>query len=263
MSENVKAILFDLDGVFYQGEREIKNAHTVANWVKEKQIPHLFITNTTSRPRSELVKKLAGFGIHCEQSRILTPPVAAAFWLKQNKLEKNIALFVSEKTKSEFTECELLTSPESKAEAVVLGDLGEQWDFKTLNRIFRLLMADPQPVLVALGMTRYWQAEDGMRLDVGAFVSALEYASGIQPVVLGKPATAFYQSALDILNASADQTVMIGDDIRGDIQGAQQAGLKAVLVKTGKFRDVDLASGIKPDAVLNSVLDLPGWWQQQ
>jgi ribonucleotide monophosphatase NagD (HAD superfamily) len=65
--------------------------------------------------------------------------------------------------------------------------LGEGWDFATLNRAFRLLMAEPHPRLIALGMTRYWRAADGLRLDTAPFVVALQHATGIAPVVLGKP----------------------------------------------------------------------------
>ena len=98
-------------------------------------------------------------------------------------------------------------------------------------------------------------------MDVAPYVAALECASGIAPVVTGKPAKMFYQIALDLLQVNASQTLMIGDDIRGDIEGAQQAGLRAALVKTGKFRDSDLNLGIRPEVILETVCELPGWWQ--
>jgi HAD superfamily hydrolase (TIGR01458 family) len=144
---------------------------------------------------------------------------------------------------------------------VVIGDYGERWCFAELNRAFRLLMADPIPKLVALGMTRYWHAANGLRLDTAPFVVALEHASGVAPVVLGKPAKPFFALALAELGTPATQTWMIGDDIRSDIAGAQRAGLRGALVRTGKFRDRDLELGIDPDAVLGSIADLPAWWQ--
>ena len=80
-------------------------------------------------------------------------------------------------------------------------------------------------------------------------------------MVLGKPADAFFNAALDILDSKAETTVMIGDDIRGDVEGAQKAGLHAVLVRTGKYRDSDLDLGITPDAVLDSIMDFPDWYK--
>ena len=121
----------------------------------------------------------------------------------------------------------------------------------------RLLMATPPPLLVALSMTRYWRAEDGLRLDTAPFVMALSHASGAEPVVLGKPAKPFFETALKLLGSTAAETVMVGDDIKGDIGGARAAGMAGILVRTGKFRDEDLKGDIRPDRVIDSVADLP------
>jgi len=123
-------------------------------------------------------------------------------------------------------------------------------------------MSESCPVLIALGMTRYWQAEDGLQLDVAPFIVALEYATGVSPRVMGKPASLFYQAALNLLGDSADQAIMLGDDIKGDIEGAQQSGLKAVLVQTGKYRPIDLEQDVHPDGVIKSIKDFPEWWQK-
>jgi ribonucleotide monophosphatase NagD (HAD superfamily) len=79
--------------------------------------------------------------------------------------------------------------------------------------------------------------------------------------VLGKPAPPFFETALALLGTRAEETYMIGDDIRTDIEAAQRAGLRALLVRSGKFRPQDLDLGIRPDAVLASIADLPAWWQ--
>ena len=67
-------------------------------------------------------------------------------------------------------------------------------------------------------MTRYWRAEDGLRLDTGPFVAALQYASGIEPLVIGKPSAAFFNSGAQRLGVAPEEILMIGDDIRGDIE---------------------------------------------
>ena len=123
-------------------------------------------------------------------------------------------------------------------------------------------MEEPKPKLVALGMTRYWQTAKGLQLDVGPFVKALEYAAGCEAVVLGKPSVQFFDTALRILHCEPSQAVMIGDDILGDVQGAQHAGIKDVLVRTGKFRLSDIDSGIHPDAIIDSIAGLPAWLDQ-
>ena len=256
------AILIDLDGVIYQGDSAVPGALETLEWLRERAIPRLFLTNTTSRPRSAIVDKLSRMGIRVGEEEILTPPVAARAWLTERGIDR-VALFVPEATREELADLSALPEDrESGAGAVVLGDLGSGWDFATLNRAFRLLMAEPRPYLVALGMTRYWRAPDGLRLDTAPFVAALQHATGTEPVVLGKPAAAFFEAALGAVGSTAEESLMIGDDIRGDICGAQACGIKGLLVRTGKFRDSDLQAGIKPHAVLDSIAGLPRWWRE-
>lgn len=257
----MRGALIDLDGVVYRGEQAIPGAAEAVAWLAERGVPHLFLTNTTSRPRSALVRKLARLGVETTSERILTPPVAALRWLREHA-PGPVALFVPEATAGEFASLPRLPpDAESGAASVVLGDLGEGWDFATLNRAFRLLMDEPRPPLVALGMTRYWRAADGLRLDVAPFVKALEHATGASAVVLGKPAPEFFEAGLALLCCSAAETVIVGDDIVGDVRGGQRAGLRGVLVRTGKFREADLGGEIRPDAVLPSLADLPTWWE--
>ena len=256
-------MLLDLDGVVYVGDQPVPGAAEAIDWLAREGIAHVFLTNTTSRPRQALIGKLAGLGISAGTDQILTPAVAAVAWLRRHGITRP-AVFVPDATAAEFAELDPLPADvEQGAGAVVIGDLGEGWDFATLNRALRLLMSDAAIPLVALGMTRYWRAEDGLRLDAGAFVRALEYAADRTAVVVGKPDPTFYGAAVDALHVPADQVVMIGDDIHTDIEGAQRAGLTGVLVRTGKFSASDLSGGVSPEAVLDSVADLPRWWAER
>jgi len=258
----MQAILFDLDGVIYVGERLIDGAVETLHWCDEQAIPYVFVTNTTSKPSAAIAAKLRSFGIDVDESRIVSPPVAAVQWLQEQGLRR-VALYVTEQTAQSFGDFQQVHSAEEDVDAVVVGDMGEGWSFEVLNRALRQLMHSPRPVLIALGMTRYWCAPDGMRLDAGAFVSALQYASGIEPVVLGKPSADFFRTALQRLGVDASETVLIGDDIMTDVGGAQQAGLRGLLVRTGKFRESDLDSFVTPDGLLDSIADLPAWWRAQ
>lgn len=253
-------MLLDLDGVVYVGEQPVPGAAETIDWLAREGLPYRFLTNTTSRSRRAIVDKLAGMGIHTGPEQILTPAAAAVAWLQRHGIA-HPAVFAPDATAAEFAELSPLQGrAEHGAGAVVIGDLGDGWNFPTLNRAFRLLMSDAEAPLIALGMTRYWRAGDGLRLDVGAFVRALEYAAGRTAVILGKPDPAFYNTAVDALRVEADQVVMVGDDIQTDVEGAQRAGLTGLLVRTGKFSTSDLTYGVSPDAVLDSVADLPQWW---
>jgi ribonucleotide monophosphatase NagD (HAD superfamily) len=82
-------------------------------------------------------------------------------------------------------------------------------------------------------------------------------------VVLGKPAPEFFRAGLARVDCPAEAAVVIGDDIVGDVQGAQRVGIPGVLVRTGKFRESDLAGAIRPDAVLASIAEFPAWWRSR
>ena len=125
-----------------------------------------------------------------------------------------------------------------------------------------MLRYNPQAKLIALGMTRYWLASDGISLDVAPFVAALQHATGREPLVFGKPAARFFHVAAERLGLAPTDVVMVGDDLHADVVGAQAAGLTGVLVRTGKFRPADLEGAERPDFVLDSVADIPGWWEE-
>ena len=150
-------LLIDLDGVIYQGGRLLDGALDALNWVERRGIPHLFVTNTSSRSRAALLKKFEDFGFSAELDEVMTPIVAAIEYLEQQNIG-NIAAFVSDDAAQEFAGFDILPAHfGGRVEAVVVGDLGEGWDYQQLNNAFRVLMQEQRPQLIALGMTRYWR----------------------------------------------------------------------------------------------------------
>jgi len=157
--ERLRGILLDMDGVLYSADNIIDGAGETAAWVRAQGIPHLFVTKTTSKSRVALADKLRSFGVPAQEEKILTPAAAAAEWLHAQG-ESGIALFVPPSARLEFAGLPCLPDDvESGASyVVVVGDLGKLWDYRTLNRAFRLLYHNPNAQLIALGMTCYWLA---------------------------------------------------------------------------------------------------------
>src|SRR6202035_5877170 len=121
----MQAVLFDMDGVLYNSGEAIEGAAEVLEWVRARRIPHLFVTNTSSRGRDALIEKLAGFGVPATKDEILTPAAAAAQWLR---LDGNgpVALFVKPSLRDEFGGLAVVDeNAERGAQYVVIGDLGE------------------------------------------------------------------------------------------------------------------------------------------
>jgi ribonucleotide monophosphatase NagD (HAD superfamily) len=104
----------------------------------------------------------------------------------------------------------------------------------------------------------YWQTDDGLMLDAGAYVRGLEEAAGVEATLVGKPARSFFDSAVAALGVPAEGIVMVGDNVTSDVNGAQLAGLLGVLVRTGSFRPDQLERAERePDAVIDSIGDFP------
>jgi HAD superfamily hydrolase (TIGR01458 family) len=148
------------------------------------------------------------------------------------------------------------------ADAVLLGGADETpetnqvFSYMNLARAFAELQSGAE--LFCLHKNRWWQTSRGPLLDAGAFVAGLEYAADVEATVLGKPSRPYFEAALEALDADPARTWMVGDDLETDVAGAQPFGLRTVLVRTGKFRDEVLErSAIEPDAVLDSIADLP------
>jgi len=149
-------------------------------------------------------------------------------------------------------------------DAVLIGgaDEGEEtgriFSYLNLNRAF--LELDAGADLYCLHKNRWWQTADGARLDTGAFVVGLEYAADTEAIVLGKPSVAYFAAALEALDAEAEMTWMVGDDLENDVLGAHRHGMKTILVRTGKFRPDEVErSRVQPDAIISSIAQLPDW----
>jgi HAD superfamily hydrolase (TIGR01458 family) len=253
----MRAVLFDLDGTLNEDGVAIPGAPEAVAALRERGIQVGFVTNATSRSRRLLVERLVHCGIPAREDELVTALRAGAVYLAERGYRRVHAL-VPEAAREDLAGFDL-GAPDPQA--VVVGDLDDRWDFTILNTAFHHLMHGAE--LVALSRDRYWQKPDGggLVLDCGPFVAALEYASGQTAEICGKPSRDFYHAALAMLGPWAlerpGEVLMVGDDVWGDVAGAQEAGLTACLVRTGKFRaEVFAKSGVTPDHVVGGVGDL-------
>ncbi|MFN8162048.1 MAG: TIGR01458 family HAD-type hydrolase [Solirubrobacterales bacterium] len=249
----LRGLLLDLDGVLYVEGEPIAGSQAALRALRGSGLGLRFVTNTTAHSRGETLEKLGRLGFELAPQELVTPARLARAHCEAAG-HRRVALIMNDSVKEDF---EGLEEADVDVDAVIIGDLGEQFGFRILNRAFRLVMDGAE--LVALQKNRFWMTADGLSLDAGPFVAAIEYATSRRAHVVGKPFGGFFAAVLDDLGLEAGEAAMVGDDIESDIGGALGAGLAAVLVRTGKFReDFVEASGIEPTATIDSLAALPG-----
>lgn len=229
----IRGVLLDLAGVLYDGDRAIDGAPDAVARLAGAGLPVRFVTNSTRAPLRVLLQRLHNMGFAIDADQLFTPARGACDLLRQNGRAPH--LLIHPDLAEDFTDLPTLGPDKS----VVIGDAAEHFTYDAMNAAFRALSRGAD--LLALAANRHFRDADGdLSIDVGAFVAALEYASGQTARVLGKPSPAFFTAALDSMRVAAPDAVMVGDDAEADVAGALKAGLgHAVLVQTGKYRPGD------------------------
>jgi HAD superfamily hydrolase (TIGR01458 family) len=226
-----RGVLLDLGGVVYFGDTPIPGALEAIDRLRTAAMPLRFLTNTTRRSVRRLCADLSAMGLNLDADDILTPAQLVRNHLIRRKLTPH--LLVHPGLEEEFEGL-----PPGTGEAVVVGDAADRFSYQNLNTAYRRLEAGAD--FLALAENRNFKDADGeLSIDAGAFVRALEYASGRESTVLGKPAKTFFHLAVQALGCAPGEAVMVGDDAEADVGGALAAGLMGVLVRTGKYRPGD------------------------
>ncbi len=251
-------MLIDIDGVLTVSWEPLEGAVEALQVIREAGLPVALLTNTTSRTRDRIARTLAERGLRVGPDDILTAPAATAAYLREHRPDAACLLLNSGDVTADLQGVRLVSGPDARPDVVVIGGAGPEFDYAALNGVFGHLQRGAE--LIAMHRNLYWRTDEGLQLDAGAFLLGLEAATGTEAVVLGKPAAEFFAAALRTLGVTADEAVMVGDDVEADVLGAQEHGVGGVLVRTGKFAP-DAEGGVdghRPQHVIDSIADLPG-----
>ena len=257
----ISGVLIDIDGVLTVSWQPLPGAVAALRQLRAAGLPLALVTNTTSRPRASIAAVLAQAGFPVTAADILTAPAIAAAYLNDHHPGARCLLLNSGQIDEDLVGVALAPADGSApVDVVLVGGAGPEFSYQALNRAFRCLQGGAK--LVAMHRGLYWRTSDGMQLDSGAFVAGLEQAAGLEAEVVGKPAAAFFATALAHLGSGAARTLMVGDDIETDVLAAQRQGLTGVLVKTGKYLpSAHRSASGTPDHVLDSFAELPALLQ--
>lgn len=247
MLQSCRALLLDLSGVLYDGTRLIAGAVDTIAAARQRGLVLRFVTNTASKPASVILAELEAMGIPVQTDELFTAPMAAKAYIEQQGLRPFCLIHRS--LLPEFA-----ALPQSDPNCVLLGDARNDLNYDNLNHAFQLCKKGAP--LIGIGMNKYFMDTDGLMLDAGAFIHAIEWAADTQAIVMGKPSADFFAQVVASTGFLAGECLMVGDDVMSDVVGAVNAGLQGCLVKTGKFLAGD-EKRLPPQArLLGSIADL-------
>ena len=246
----MKPLLIDLDGVLRIGKNLAEGFQEFLNFLYKTGRQACVISNSTLS-NAEMVKKFfAENGIDFRLP-MMTSADATLQYVTNNY--NSAAVFCSEPVLSMFLKIQNHENPE----AVVLGDLGKDWDFKTINTIFKLVYNGAD--LIAMQKNRFWKTpEDGLLIDAGAFVTAIEFATQKEAILIGKPSPIYFKSGLKLMGLpESNEFIMLGDDLETDIEGANKLGAWSILIYTGKTTyPLPAGAKVEPTFEADNLLDV-------
>ena len=260
-------LLVDIDGVLTVSWRALPGVPEAMRELRNAGVPVRFLTNTTSQTRSVITALLVHAGIDVAEDEVLTATAVTAAHLRREHPGERCLLLNSGDVHTDLQGIDAVelvdvldpgTGTDGGIDVVVVGGAGPEFSYEALNVAFEAVVAGA--ALVAMHRNLIWRTDRGLQLDGGAYVVALERASGAKATVIGKPSATMFRLGLDSMGLAPGAAAMVGDDLANDVLAAQAVGVAGVLVRTGKFRpeDLDAASG-RPDVVLDSFADLPAW----
>ncbi len=272
----VRALLLDLDGVIVLAGEALPGSGRAVARLEAAGMPFRIVTNTSMVSRATLARWSAKLGAPIPAERFHSALSVSAAWTAARFPGQPLYVLASDDARREFDGQRLLTheeasAPDARAAAVVIGDSPEDATWDNLNRAFRLVRRGAQ--LVGMHKNRWWLTPDGPTLDSGAFVAGLEFAAGVRAHTVGKPSADFFRVAAGDLAAEVatagggrlkrGEIAMVGDDVWTDALAAQRAGMRGIVVLSGKHGAEELGraasqrrGGGRPDGVAASLADV-------
>lgn len=234
-------VFIDLSGTLHVGRQPLPGAIEAVALLRKEGFRVRFVSNTSSKGRRRLLAALQEMGFDIAYEELFTAPLVVHRHLQRHKLRPY--LLVHPDLMEEFDDL-----PQQDPDAVVVGCALNHFTYANLNRAFQLLKRGAP--LIATGRTACFEGRDGLQLDAGPFVAALEYAAGTEALVLGKPSAGFFEAAREEFSCPGNRITMIGDDAASDVGGAMEAGMRGILVQTGKYRAGDEVKIGRPGAIV-------------
>jgi 4-nitrophenyl phosphatase len=260
---DIRALIIDMDGVLWLDNTPLPGFNPFFEFLHRQAIPYMLATNNASKTPDQYVHKLAKMGVKIPLERVLTSPLATAAYL-QREYKRGATVFVvgQEGLYEAMRDAgfKIILDISQPAEVVVAGV-----DFTlTYDKLkYAALHIQRGARFVGTNGDVTFPAEEGNWPGAGSILAALQAATGVKPITIGKPGQLMFDIAVAKMGSQPEHTAMLGDRLGTDILGGQRAGLKTILVTTGIDNETTIrTTGIQPDAVFSGINQLVEAWRK-
>ncbi len=259
--EKAKAVILDMDGVVYIGDSAIEGSREAIKNLRGMGSEIIFLTNNSTRTRSDYRKKLSRLEIDCSKDEIMTSSYATTLYLSERGEGEKCFVIGEEGLKKELTDAgfEIVSRKNAEEASFVVAGMDRGLSYEKIwgGLIAILSGAD----FIATNPDTTYCTEKGLAPGAAASIGALSATAEEKPTeTIGKPSTYMLKVSLDMIDVSPEEAVIIGDRINTDIKAGKRLGLTTILVLSGVDTEEELedvkGSEKEPDFVMQSLKDL-------
>ena len=254
MTVRPSGLMIDMDGTIYKGRNIIPGAKEFIDFLVEKKIPFVFLTNNSSHTRDYYSDKLRAMGFRAGKERILNSTIATVRFIKERRAGKTAFIVATPEVTREIEDLGITNDDEDPD--IVLLTFDTTITFDKINKAYHHIMNGAE--LIATHPDDLCPTESSYDVDIGQFIHMLSYLTDTAPTIIGKPSMLMIEMAAGEMGVDKNGTIMIGDRLYTDMRMAANAGIDSIMVLTGEAKMSDLEdSELKPTYVVGSVADIP------
>lgn len=248
------AAILDMDGVLWLADQPLCDLDVLFKKFREKNIKVTFATNNATKTIEEYIQKFKELGASVNPDQIVTAAMATADLLKNYFPPGTPIHIMGSPALINILAANGFHHTEMNPQAVVVG-MDRELTYKKLNKTAALARSGLP--LFGTNPDVTYPIPDGLEPGAGACIAAVESSSGVKAIIAGKPNPFLFMTAMRRMNATPENTLVIGDRFETDIIGGSRAGCKTALVLTGVSKKSDIDNwNPKPDLVLSNIMDL-------
>lgn len=256
----VRALLIDLDGVLYRGNTPLKGASDFIHYLRDARVSFRLITNNATLTPEQYVAKFDAMNIHVSQEEVFTSALATGLYLQQQGAAGSSAYVIGEDGLRAALEGIDMHLTDREPQWVVVG-LDRRVTYDALATASLAVQRGAR--FVGSNPDLSFPDEAGLVPGAGALQGVVTAATGVQPVVVGKPQPLMFELAMQQLGTTRDNTAMLGDRLDTDILGAHSVGLPSIMVLTGVSTRADLEhSAVQPTVLVDDLPALMNLWSE-